>query len=66
MEVFNDIENVKNMNWCKYVLSTLMHCHESWTNSNRGKFSGSVLFLMVMFLIKLFKYIESCVHYTPF
>lgn len=46
-EVIDDIDNVKDYNWCGYVIDSLLHAHKVWAKDKSKPFTGPVSFLVV-------------------
>lgn len=60
-EVIHDIDNVKEYNWCGYVIDSLLKAHKHWAPNKDKPFTGPVSFLVVSFkfnnLLTLNKYV---------
>nr|GMC46610.1 ulp1 protease family, C-terminal catalytic domain-containing protein [Ipomoea batatas] len=39
-----DVDQIKNLNWCDYVLRSLMDSQLAWAKSSKALFTGSLLF----------------------
>nr|GLL16895.1 hypothetical protein DM860_011184 [Ipomoea trifida] len=42
-----DVDQIKNLNWCDYVLRSLMDSQLTWAKSSKALFTGSLLFFTV-------------------
>lgn len=47
MEYLEDVDKVKDMDWCSYTLECLLLNKKAWDSEKRKGFMGSALFLTV-------------------
>lgn len=54
------IDNIKNINWCRYVISVIKHTHKNWLRPKRAKrspYNGPLVFLMICFPCGILEYV---------
>ena len=44
----SDVDKIKDLNWCKYILDSLVKAKLFWEERQTHSFPGSLLFLMVL------------------
>nr|GLL39556.1 uncharacterized protein LOC109168900 [Ipomoea trifida] len=47
---FEDVDEIKNLNWCKFVLECLVERHAQWVNNLDKQFSGPIVFLLLLYV----------------
>ncbi|KAL1540876.1 RING-type E3 ubiquitin transferase [Salvia divinorum] len=52
--LYNDIENVKDYNWCAYTLDSLVLAQTNWKKSNDSPFTGPISFLVAFYVDRVF------------
>ncbi|XP_042016873.1 uncharacterized protein LOC121764913 isoform X1 [Salvia splendens] len=52
-EVIHDIDNVKEYNWCGYVIDSLLDAHKTWARNKDKPFTGSISFLVPCFVDRI-------------
>ena len=50
--VIHDIDNVKEYNWCGYVIDSLLKAYNTWAQNKDTPFTGPISFLVVSFKFK--------------
>ncbi|XP_031114068.1 uncharacterized protein LOC116017598 [Ipomoea triloba] len=43
---FEDVDGIKNLNWCKFILESLVERHAQWVHNPDKQFSGPIVFLL--------------------
>ena len=51
LHLIDDVSNVHNYSWCKYVLSLFLDVYETWNESRIRYYTGPTVFLVVSLLI---------------
>ncbi|KAG6408199.1 hypothetical protein SASPL_131203 [Salvia splendens] len=46
-EIIDDLDNVRNINWCSYTISVLKFAMGNWTKTEKNAFAGPLPFLMI-------------------
>ncbi|KAG6416385.1 hypothetical protein SASPL_123814 [Salvia splendens] len=46
-EVVDDLDNVRNINWCSYTISVLKFAIDNWSKTEKNAFAGPLPFLMI-------------------
>ncbi|KAG6397755.1 hypothetical protein SASPL_144216 [Salvia splendens] len=46
-EIVDDLDNVRNINWCSYTISVLKFAMENWSKTEKNDFAGPLPFLMI-------------------
>ncbi|KAG6392635.1 hypothetical protein SASPL_146859 [Salvia splendens] len=49
-EIVDDLDNVRNINWCSYTISVLKFAMENWSKTEKNAFAGPLPFLMLCYL----------------
>nr|GMD39206.1 uncharacterized protein LOC109191529 [Ipomoea batatas] len=52
---FEDVDGIKNLNWCKFILESLVERHAQWVHNPDKQFSGPIVFLLL-------HYVDRVVH----
>ena len=55
-EIIDDLDNVRNVNWCSYVISVLKFAKQNWSITEKNAFAGPLPFLMVCFTFCIVDY----------
>ncbi|XP_019154223.1 PREDICTED: uncharacterized protein LOC109150699 isoform X5 [Ipomoea nil] len=50
VHMFKDVRMIKDLDWCGYLLSSLVNTHDSWTQNTARKFPGPLLFLTLFYV----------------
>ncbi|KAG6424268.1 hypothetical protein SASPL_114683 [Salvia splendens] len=45
-EIVDDLDNVRNINWCSYTISVLKFAMKNWSKTEKNAFAGPLPFLM--------------------
>ncbi|XP_019184780.1 PREDICTED: uncharacterized protein LOC109179738 isoform X2 [Ipomoea nil] len=56
----DDVTQISNLNWCKYLLINLVETHEKWMTKKHKRFSGPLLFLTVLYMDRV-KFVGNAV-----
>nr|GMC68132.1 uncharacterized protein LOC109190399 [Ipomoea batatas] len=48
---FEDVEKIKDLNWCRFLLECLVDTHGKWIHKQNQPFTGPLLFLTVCCII---------------
>ncbi|KAG6383070.1 hypothetical protein SASPL_157188 [Salvia splendens] len=46
-DVINDLDSVRNINWCSYTISVLKFAMKNWSKTEKNAFAGPLPFLMM-------------------
>ncbi|KAG6392562.1 hypothetical protein SASPL_146786 [Salvia splendens] len=46
-EIVDDLDNVRNINWCSYTISVLKFAIDNWSKTEKNAFAGPLPFLMI-------------------
>ncbi|KAG6411684.1 hypothetical protein SASPL_129768 [Salvia splendens] len=46
-EIVDDLDNVRNINWCSYTISVLKFAMKNWSKTEKNAFAGPLPFLMI-------------------
>ncbi|KAG6410893.1 hypothetical protein SASPL_128966 [Salvia splendens] len=46
-EIVDDLDNVRNINWCSYTISVLKFAMENWSKTEKNAFAGPLPFLII-------------------
>ncbi|KAG6385611.1 hypothetical protein SASPL_154447 [Salvia splendens] len=49
-EIVDDLDNVRNINWCSYTISVLKFAIDNWSKTEKNAFAGPLPFLMLYYL----------------
>nr|GMD86536.1 uncharacterized protein LOC109155364 [Ipomoea batatas] len=49
VHIFGDTDKITELDWCVYLLKCLVSSHEDWTMFRRLKYTGPILFLMLLY-----------------
>ena len=55
-EIVDDLDNIRNVNWCSYTLSVLKFAKENWSKKKMNAFAGPLPLLMVCFTFHIKDY----------
>ncbi|XP_019167544.1 PREDICTED: uncharacterized protein LOC109163239 [Ipomoea nil] len=50
VHMFKDVRMIKDLDWCGYLLSSLVNTHDSWSQTTARKFPGPLLFLTLFYV----------------
>ncbi|XP_019161119.1 PREDICTED: uncharacterized protein LOC109157732 isoform X2 [Ipomoea nil] len=50
VHMFKDVRMIKDLDWCGYLLSSLVNTHDSWSQNTARKFTGPLLFLTLLYV----------------
>ncbi|KAL1562479.1 hypothetical protein AAHA92_05054 [Salvia divinorum] len=50
VDIIDDLPNVKNLNWCEYLLTNLIRTHKLWEKHKSKVFSGPIVFLVAFYV----------------
>nr|GLL19511.1 uncharacterized protein LOC109157732 isoform X2 [Ipomoea trifida] len=48
--MFRDVERIKDIDWCTYLLRSLVDTHGRWSQGGTRKFTGPLLFLTLLYV----------------
>lgn len=60
LDNLNNFDNIREYNWCGYMLSVLLRTHENWMRNTKGNFSGPILFVIVSIYVFLHEFVNFC------
>ncbi|KAG6425865.1 hypothetical protein SASPL_110071 [Salvia splendens] len=46
-DIVDDLDNVRNINWCSYTISVLKFAIDNWSKTEKNAFAGPLPFLMI-------------------
>ena len=49
-----DLKEVKDLNWCEFIIDSLISRMDKWKRQPKGAYRGPLLFLMVMIFTYIF------------
>ncbi|KAG6394200.1 hypothetical protein SASPL_144781 [Salvia splendens] len=49
-DVIDDLDSVRNINWCSYTISVLKFAMKNWSKTEKNAFAGPLPFLMLCYL----------------
>nr|GMD48506.1 uncharacterized protein LOC109150699 isoform X5 [Ipomoea batatas] len=50
VHMFRDVEQIKDLDWCTYLLRSLVDTHGRWSQGGTRKFTGPLLFLTLLYV----------------
>lgn len=51
VHMFHDVDRIKDLDWCGYLLRSLVTTHRGWAVNKTRKFTGPLLFLTVSYTL---------------
>ncbi|CAH9086225.1 unnamed protein product, partial [Cuscuta epithymum] len=51
-----NVDRIRDLNWCDYVMSTLIDKRRIWEKNDKKSFTGPLLFLMVLYVDRVYLY----------
>nr|GME03285.1 uncharacterized protein LOC109190399 [Ipomoea batatas] len=62
---FEDVDEIKNLNWCKFVLECLVERHAQWVHNPDKQFSGPIVFLLLLYVDRVVHSDRVVPHLVP-
>ncbi|XP_019164692.1 PREDICTED: uncharacterized protein LOC109160887 [Ipomoea nil] len=50
VHMLSNVDRIKDLDWCGYLIQSLVSTHRSWTEDSSRKFIGPLLFLSLLYL----------------